>query len=68
MVLDKALSVEEICNKLRPIFGKKIDEIYFQYSIADSREEREEMRQRNTKRRETGSEYIQMEYDTENED
>jgi energy-coupling factor transporter ATP-binding protein EcfA2 len=40
---ERALTVEEICNKLRPVFGKKIDEIYFQYSIADSREEREEI-------------------------
>ncbi len=37
------LSVEEICNKLRPIFGKKIDEVYFKYAMAESREEREEI-------------------------
>lgn len=43
MVLDRALSVEEICNKLRPIFGKKVDEIYFQYSVAGSKDEREEI-------------------------
>lgn len=42
-MIQKALSVEEICNKLRPVFGKKIDQIYFQYSIADTREEREEI-------------------------
>jgi len=40
---ERPLSVEEICNKLRPVFGKKIDEIYFKYSIADSREERDEI-------------------------
>ena len=39
----RALSVEDICNKLRPVFGKKIDEIYFQYSVANGREEREEI-------------------------
>ena len=43
MTLQRPLTVEEICNKLRPVFGKKIDEIYFQYSIADGREEREEI-------------------------
>lgn len=37
------LTIEEICNKLRPVFGKKIDEIYFQYSVAEKREEKEEI-------------------------
>ncbi len=39
----RPLSIEEICNKLRPVFGKKIDEIYFQYTVANGREEREEI-------------------------
>ena len=43
MTFQKPLTVEEICNKLRPVFGKKIDEIYFRYSIAEGREEREEI-------------------------
>jgi len=43
MTLQHPLAIEEICNKLRPIFGKKIDEIYFQYSVADGREERDEI-------------------------
>jgi len=43
MTFEKPLTVEEICNKLRPVFGKKIDEIYFQYTVADGREEREEI-------------------------
>ncbi|MFA5060852.1 MAG: DUF87 domain-containing protein [Candidatus Pacearchaeota archaeon] len=43
MVLDKSLSVEEICNKLRPVYGKKIDEVYFKYTVAESREEKEEI-------------------------
>ena len=38
----RPLTIEEICNKLRPIFGKKIDEIYLQYTIADGRQEKEE--------------------------
>jgi hypothetical protein len=37
------LTIEEICNKLRPVFGKKIDEVYFKYAMAESREEREEI-------------------------
>ena len=43
MTFQKPLTVEEICNKLRPVFGKKIDEIYFRYSLAEGREEREEI-------------------------
>jgi len=39
----KPLTIEEICNKLRPVFGKKIDDIYLQYTLADGREEREEI-------------------------
>lgn len=37
------LTVEEICNKLRPVFGKRIDEIYLKYAMADSKEEKEEI-------------------------
>ena len=43
MIQTRPLSIEEICNSLRPIFGKKIDDIYFRYSIAEGREEREEI-------------------------
>ncbi len=43
MIQTRPLSVEEICNSLRPVFGKKIDDIYFQYSTAEGREEREEI-------------------------
>lgn len=43
MTFQHPLTIEEICNKLRPVFGKKVDEIYFQYTIADGREEREEI-------------------------
>ena len=42
-MIERPLSVEEICNKLRPVFGKKIDEMYFRYTVADSREAREEI-------------------------
>ena len=43
MVFQKPLTVEEICNKLRPVFGDKVDQMYFQYTVADGREEREEI-------------------------
>jgi len=43
MTFQRPLTVEDICNKLRPVFGKKVDEIYFQYTVADSREERDEI-------------------------
>jgi len=39
----KPLTIEDICNKLRPVYGKKIDEIYFQYTVANGREEQEEI-------------------------
>jgi len=42
-MMQRQLTTEEICNKLRPVFGKKIDDIYLKYAMADSREEREEI-------------------------
>ncbi len=42
-MMQRQLTIEEICNKLRPVFGKKIDDIYFKYAIAEDREEREEI-------------------------
>ena len=30
------VSVEEICKRLKPIFGNKIDAIYLKYRLADS--------------------------------
>ncbi len=39
----KSLSIEEICRKLKPIFGKKVDEIYLRYSMAETREEKEDI-------------------------
>ena len=39
----RGLSIEEICNKLRPVFGKKIDQIYFQYTVSQDRNEKEEI-------------------------
>ena len=42
-MIQRPITVEEICNKLRPVFGKKIDDIYFQYTVADNREDRDEI-------------------------
>lgn len=42
-MMQKAITVEELCNKLKPLFGKKIDELYFRYSIANSLEEKNEI-------------------------
>jgi len=41
----RALTVEDMCVKLRPVYGKKIDNLYLQYAMADSKEEKEEMAQ-----------------------
>lgn len=39
------LTVEEMCRKLKPFFGEKIDRIYAQYSISNSIEEKNEILQ-----------------------
>ncbi|MEM4245480.1 MAG: DUF87 domain-containing protein, partial [Candidatus Nanoarchaeia archaeon] len=39
------LTVEEICKKLRPVFGKRIDELYLKYRMADSHEAKSEIEQ-----------------------
>ena len=39
------ITVEDMCKKLKPIFGKKIDKLYLQYSLTDSREKRAEIQQ-----------------------
>ena len=43
MQTQRPISVEEICRKLKPVLGKRIDEIYFRYSMAESKEEKEEL-------------------------
>ncbi len=39
------ITVEELCNKLRPVFGKKIDDVYLRHAMAQTREEKEEIEQ-----------------------
>jgi len=41
--MERRLTVEEIAAKLKPIFGRKIDNIYLKYAMAESREEKEEI-------------------------
>ena len=44
-MIQRALTIEDICVKLRPVYGKKIDDLYLQYAMADSKEEKEELGQ-----------------------
>lgn len=37
------ISIEEISNKLKPILGSKIDELYFRYTLSESLEEKNEI-------------------------
>ncbi|MBU0536415.1 MAG: DUF87 domain-containing protein [Nanoarchaeota archaeon] len=39
------LTVEELCSKLKPVFGKKIDLLYLKYTIADSMDKKREIEQ-----------------------
>ncbi|MDA3837073.1 MAG: DUF87 domain-containing protein [Nanoarchaeota archaeon] len=41
----RATSVEELAAGLKPLFGKKIDELYFRYSVASTLEEKNEIHQ-----------------------
>jgi energy-coupling factor transporter ATP-binding protein EcfA2 len=45
MTLQKPLTIEEIARKLKPLFGEKIDEIYFKYSIAEDLDEKRDLAQ-----------------------
>lgn len=41
----KTITIEELCRRLRPIFGKKIDELYLKYTLIDNRETRTQIEQ-----------------------
>lgn len=41
--MQQKLSIEQLCNKLKPILGRRIDNIYLRYVMAGSVEEREEI-------------------------
>ncbi len=44
-MLQRQIPIEELSRKLKPIFGKKIDELYFKYSVANSLEEKNQILQ-----------------------
>lgn len=37
------LTVEELCMKLKPVFGKRMDDLYLKYAMAQNLEEKEEI-------------------------
>jgi len=43
--MPQTLTVEELCRKLRPILGKRIDDLYLKYSLADTLEQKREIEQ-----------------------
>jgi hypothetical protein len=42
-MMQRAITIEELARKLKPLFGKKVDELYFRYSIADTPTEKNEI-------------------------
>lgn len=43
--MNTLLTIEELCKKLKPLFGKKIDKIYLKYRLTDNLEEKREIEQ-----------------------
>ena len=41
----QTLSVEEMCRRLRPLFGKRIDQLYLRYAMTDDRSTKTEIEQ-----------------------
>ncbi len=39
------ISIQELCRKLKPVFGNKMDLLYLKYTMADSREKKAEIEQ-----------------------
>src|SRR3989339_616814 len=42
-MLNQSLSIEQLCNKLRPLLGKKVDDIYLRYAMSSSLDEKSEI-------------------------
>ena len=42
-MIQRQMPIEELARKLRPLFGKKIDELYFRFQLAESLEEKNEI-------------------------
>ncbi|MDD5253798.1 MAG: DUF87 domain-containing protein [Candidatus Nanoarchaeia archaeon] len=45
MAFERDLTIEEMCRKLRPVFGKKIDALYLRYRLSERGEEQFEVEQ-----------------------
>lgn len=43
--MNQFLTIEEICKKLRPVFGKKIEQVYLKYRLSASLDEKKEIEQ-----------------------
>jgi hypothetical protein len=43
--MEQALTTEELCRRLKPIFGSRIDQLYLKYTLADNRKDKEEIAQ-----------------------
>ncbi|MEA3378248.1 MAG: DUF87 domain-containing protein [Nanoarchaeota archaeon] len=43
--MERRMSVEEICKRLRPVLGRKIDLLYFNYSMASDMESKRQIEQ-----------------------
>jgi hypothetical protein len=41
--MQRAITIEEICRRLKPVLGKKVDQIYLKFTMSESREEREKI-------------------------
>lgn len=41
--MHRAITIEEICKKLKPVLGKKADQLYLKYVLAESREDKEQI-------------------------
>ena len=37
----RQITTEEVCRKLKPVFGSRIDKLYMKYALSESREERD---------------------------
>ena len=41
--MQRAITVEEICKKLKPVLGKKADLLYLKYAMSEDRQDREQI-------------------------
>jgi len=39
----RAITVEEICRKLKPVLGEKADQLYLKYAMSETRDDREQI-------------------------